>query len=126
MTDQTVNIPLLRKAVEWAEAEAAKPEGESEWYQGFWLSTPIGDCGTAYCIAGWVAQHVDPRYALRSAADGVHACDIAGDALGLPNPEPSWVHMGLTGRHAMQPLFSGGNSIEDVRRIAESIAGERL
>jgi hypothetical protein len=76
MTDQTVNIPLLRKAVEWAEAEAAKPPELCEWRQTYWV-TPASEveaamwgiwadsrsavevgrapeCGTCYCVAGYV------------------------------------------------------------------------
>ena len=35
-----VNIPLLRKAVEWAEAEATKPEIDREWDQSNWVNAP--------------------------------------------------------------------------------------
>lgn len=125
MQEQTVNIPLLRKAVEWAEAEAAKPWELSEWYQGDWVSSPTtiaadsedaeyfgiqvgttkaAECGTCYCIAGYVCEV--------QGLDTKHSWDMhAADALGIsPNT----------------PLFNAHNTIEDVRRIAEDIAGERL
>lgn len=123
MTEQQVNIPLLRKAVEWAEAEAAKPPELCEWRQVFWVSareyTPAWgawvssmpaekdpECGTCYCIAGYVvATEVGPT------PHDVPA--LAASLLGLTEYEAG-------------PLFSASNSIEDVRRIAEEIAEERL
>ena len=60
MTDRQVNIPLLRKAVEWAEAEAAKPPELCEWEQGFWWVPPgsevredlarADECGTCFVL----------------------------------------------------------------------------
>lgn len=109
-----VNIPLLRKAVEWAEAEAAKPLPESQWYQGAFRQEKA--CGTAYCIAGYVAQMQDPRYAKDVWAGGKFVGETAAEALGIKSS------MGTEPGH----LFYSGNTIEDVRRIAEDIAGERL
>ena len=124
------NIPLLRKAVEWVEAQAALPEIDREWMQSDWLATPhdralwnfnlygqaaevvAAHCGAAYCVAGWIAQGVDPRYATASEVDGVHAADVAAGALGLDGDQ--------------DVLFHGSNTAADVRRIAEEIAGERL
>jgi len=118
MTEPTVNIPLLRKAVEWAEAEAAKPWELSEWNQAEvavepqWLQSESGEqkadeCGTCYCIAGYIA-----------ALDGVmvNRMEYAAGVLGIPRTDSMTV----------SPLFASQNTIEDVRRIAESIAGERL
>lgn len=113
-----LNLPLLRKAVEWATAEAARPQVESEWFQGHYRTAgeDLGrSCGTAYCIAGWV-NHSDGHPAL---GDWMHAADLLGishvDAWGDTN-----VRTGL---------FESHNTIEDVRRIAERIArqhGETL
>lgn len=142
MTEPTVNVPLLRKVVEWAEAEAAKPWELREWNQvsviqsperitgyhderGYWVeASKAPSCGTNYCIAGYVAQVtlregervgfgwdiVDPN---GQTVDG--AVERAAEMLGID----AEVAMG-------DGLFAGGNTIEDVRRIAESIAGERL
>jgi hypothetical protein len=108
MSASEVNIPLLRKAVEWAEAEAAKPEG-GLWDQS-WYITDDNACGTSYCIAGWVnVQNGAEGY------DQITDTSAAAESLGIP------VWRGEDGH-----LFDGGNSIEDVRRIAEEIAGERL
>lgn len=120
MTDQTVNIPLLRKAVEWAEAEAAKPTG-GLWIQQLWYTRPDAtgyeadlrerngltpECGTSYCIAGFV-------------------CDVEGiDALGYWDVSAAKA-LGLSVSQCV-PLFHASNTIADVRRIAEDIAGERL
>lgn len=129
-----VNIPLLRKAVEWAEAEAAKPAELREWDQRFWI-TPAsatdpnlnldGDdgwfpwglaisyreglseqCGTAYCIAGYIDSLDGPvRY------PGI--------------PERASEKLGIDEYQAAE-LFDSANDIEKVREVAERIAGERL
>ena len=132
-----VNVPLLRKALEWAEAEAAKPEGLCEWDQvrldpssgperAGWLR-PTNSleqahvvannivarmhkdpaCGTCYCIAGWVVYEVDGQVDLKTVEKRAREL------------------LGLTGTQSIR-LFGGGNSIQDVRRIAEHLAGERL
>lgn len=117
----TVNIPLLRKAIEWAEAEAAKPAGEfCAWNQGAFIMQTA--CGTAFCIAGYVGQIVDPRYAQAERVDDVPVGQAAVEALGIP-VEDGCRDPGCT---CGVPLFSATNTIEDVRRIAESLAGERL
>jgi hypothetical protein len=132
-----VNIPLLRKAVEWAEAEAAKPAELCEWNQSYyyiptleerdtkfahdstmqpepdfdWVAEARKDlapeCGTCYCIAGYVASTVNGSFTYYNAEY------IAKDALGLSSGQAA-------------DLFFGGNSIDHVRRIAEEIAGEKL
>lgn len=121
-----VNIPLLRKAVEWVEAEAKRPATERQWYQKNWVtpesrkilddqSALVNHCGTAYCVAGYVGQLVDPAFINSdwTADRDVHVSDVAMEALGLTS--------GQAGR-----LFHANNTAEDVRRIAEEIAGERL
>lgn len=110
MTSTNVNVPLLRKAVEWAEAEAAKPYSEfCQWDQAEWVQQTY--CGTRFCIAGYVAQLQDARFAGSSVVDGRTAQKVAAEALGCG--------------HA-SALFAVTNTIEDVRRIAEDLAGERL
>jgi hypothetical protein len=132
--DREVNIPLLRKSVEWAEAEAAKPYTECLWFQGDWVMLPEEServdeegavhvkCGTAYCIAGWTAAETlasDERLdsdgnVYNKAGEFVEDCeDRARRLLGLGSWEAS-------------ALFDAGNTIEKVREVAEQIAGERL
>ena len=118
MNETTVNIPLLRKAVEWAEAEAQKPYADCAWHQAAYvlpkeIASGAGksrDCGTCYCIAGYVASLVDPGYEY---VNDMAAPAIALEALGLD-------------AYGDRGLFAPNNTIEDVRRIAEEIAGERL
>lgn len=121
------NVPLLRKAVEWAEAEAAKPPELCEWNQGSWVApksretalrlgttyTTSGlgkadECGTCFCIAGYVVDAVDGP---------THVDEIPARAAEL---------LGIDRFSGEGHLFDSDNSIEDVRRIAEEIAGERL
>lgn len=128
-----VNIPLLRKAVEWAEAEAAKPWEISQWSQGDWVTrfdpldpvepSPVeieagwasegqvksSECGTCFCIAGYVAVAIMGE----SPDVAFHVEGIAAKGLGIKG-------------EVAESLFDCDNTIEDVRRIAESIAGERL
>lgn len=146
----TVNVPLLRKVVEWAEAEAAKPREISEWEQSMWESDPhenlffdpnavdyiesqneyvkqaykkSDECGTCYCIAGYTASiTLRPGETMRdgriylNGKDVCHSSDRAIEELGLPVDKYDF----------MPQLFDAANTIEDVRRIAEGIAGERL
>lgn len=140
-----VNIPLLRKAVEWAEAEAAKPEIDCLWDQSDYITHPVvrawrmtgqyvdldqepvarraererlantvaPHCGTAYCIAGWVGQLLDPRFEKADDVKGMCVAEFAADALGL-DPDQA------------DELFEGSNTIKEVRSIAERIAGGAL
>lgn len=125
-----LNVPLLRKAVEWVEEQAALPEEQSEWYQGTWrVSGDILDrsCGTAYCMAGYIGQLLDERYKESQTVDGMHVADFAGEALGLDTPDvdATYLGVGVIG-HAFQPLFHASNTVEDIRRIAEELAGGPL
>ena len=138
-----VNIPLLRKAVEWAEAEAAKPEIDREWYQGAFTLDPaeyawaLLDDLPEFCGVGPVMRMEARQDAGgRSAAPcgtptaspdtsaevaGLHTNTYAHDAADLLG-----IKYNGYGKEAGGHLFHTDNSIEDVRRIAEDIAGERL
>lgn len=128
--DPMPDIPRLRKAVEWVEAEAARPWPERQWEQGYYVATrettdkdaraawaslayresAPKSCGTCFCVAGFVDQ-LDGQ----SSPYG----EVSTSARRL---------LGLT-REEAGALFAAGNSATDVRRIAESIAarvGERL
>lgn len=118
-----VNVPLLRKAVEWAEVEAEKGSA-SRWDQQWWRFTPtvfvegIGvtnaTCDTCYCIAGYVGTLVNEAYVHSEwDDDGVHVADAAQKALGLTAEQAGC-------------LFRSSNTIEQVREIAEHIAGGAL
>lgn len=136
-----VNVPLLRKAVEWVEEQdkLAVSGHRSEWAQDQWMAyrtddgllvdgvfvddatkaelhrlAERGECGTAYCVAGYVGQLLDESYKYTWSPDGLPAVDdFAERALGLTTNQADL-------------LFGGVNTADDVRRIAEEIAGEKL
>jgi hypothetical protein len=133
----TPNIPLLRKSVEWVESQAALPEIDREWDQARYICQPDmrarvlidqrsmstdyyqllsalqNHCGTTYCVAGYIGQLEDERYCHHDMVNGIHVAEFAQKQLGLTEGQSQW-------------LFSGENTAADVRRIAESIAGEAL
>lgn len=130
----TVNVPLLRKTLEWAYGEWQKVRRDeiSEWNQGNWMVSTAGlydysekvyeafrqgaACGTACCIAGKVALddgwHPAMTRGLGGFAyrDGERAdvFDIGRDLLGLTNEQANW-------------LFAGGNTIYNLYSIANQI-----
>jgi hypothetical protein len=136
-----IDIPQLRKVVEWAEVEAAKPRELSRWEQDWWVSDDgewgeydaHGDyhvmqkdpeCGTCFCIAGQLVycnlnagEYLDSD-TVRNRRGNV-VTTVAARALDLLNV----TYEGMPSRF---PLFSAENSIEDIREIAEELAGERL
>jgi hypothetical protein len=129
MWSRTVNIPLLRKAVEWVEEQEKRPLHQRQWNQGhyvhynIWAGLKVDDlgyCGTTYCVAGYVGQLLEPRYSDDALPVGrlgepdlPHVNDFAAEALGLTTPQADL-------------LFSGSNTASQVRRIAERLAGEKL
>lgn len=135
-----VNIPLLRKCVEWVENEASKPAIDRRWWQNRYLTPPRvlagwllqyqpgvnilneyelldqveTHCGTAFCVAGYVGQLYEERYQFEDCPDGLgHVSEFAQKKLGLTSEQA-------------QKLFAGENSVHDIRRIAEQFAGEPL
>lgn len=138
MTEKTVDIPLLRKGLEWVEEQEALPVERRRWNQGqyvvswrFFLDTRLTrrafdaaatqpetaallDCGTACCFAGYIAQEAEPGFTEKSIEyQNTYARDVAVD------------HLGITDGQA-RSLFDGDNSAAAVRRICEEIAGEPL
>lgn len=119
------NIPLLRKAVEWVEEQEQLDPRTRQWMQETVVLPEdariiqhhheVG-CGTAYCVAGYVAHLVDPDH-LRG-----NQIEVAAEALGI-----DW-----DDRSTVQPyvphggLFSYDNKAADIRSIAEQLAGEKL
>lgn len=116
--DRVVDVPLLRKAVEWAEAEA-RLGVESGWQQ--WSvahRTSQTHCGTAFCIAGW-ALYAGAGMTVEDIRNDPDALERASELLGIP----SWNESCRTGE---DHLFDGSNELADVRRLAEQYAGEAL
>ena len=150
-----VNIPLLRKEVEWVEEQDKLPYTVREWNQRVYVE-PLFDtslnnanrkrqelgmanhCGTAYCVAGHIGAQLDKRFA-RDSSIVVTKDDPLVQYLGeeyitaLNREGTVLVHvehvatkaLGLSGYDASR-MFSGSNSAEDIRRIAEEVAGEKL
>lgn len=134
----TVNVSLLRKAVEWVEEQDKLPEIDREWVQGGWVTGPWNmaynlvyeavplrrhefaelanklepHCGTAYCVAGYIGQMHDARYAKADNVGGVPVAEYAEKLLGIEGLD--------------HDLFEGTNTAADIRRIAEKLAGEKL
>ncbi|MGH3496304.1 MAG: hypothetical protein ACRDP1_02415 [Nocardioidaceae bacterium] len=123
-TDRTPNIPLLRKALAWAEAEAAKPPDDRQWHQQYWRLTPREaygrdmtppTCGTTYCLFGWVCYLSGKETDEDRLADG-HVYTRARNLLGIDIDTAN-------------RLSADYNTIEDLRHLAEEIAasvGETL
>lgn len=149
-----VNVPLLRKAVEFVEASAAlhgervldtgyaKTDLGTVWNQDDW-STLVNEelaveligkrgtvnletCGTAYCVAGYVTS-LQPGYQaeIRLNADAEPRLYETLNGREFYHSEVARKALGLTLDQA-DILFSGGNTAQDVRRLAEFFAGEPL
>ncbi len=120
--NKIVNIPLLRKSVEWVEEQAALPWVNREWYQDEWrrpghfIINAQGQkksCDTVMCIAGRIADWHGIEWNSNGyiAVDGRSVPEIASELLGIERSSG---------------LFDVNNTAADVRRIAEELAGERL
>lgn len=151
-----VNVPLLRKTVEWVEEQAALHWRHREWRQSDWVSPPPGAdtdgtcsnatcrccepqrralraratgpaCGTAYCLAGYIG-HLDGVLATIPviARDGT-VVEVETDRTtdGEHVSRYAARRLGLTGE-TEHPLFNASNTAQEIRRIAEKIAGEPL
>lgn len=146
-----VDIPLLRKVVEWVDEQDKIPEIDREWLQRTWhaashdhalhlashlpnvdydLVRSLADvlqphCGTAYCAAGYVA-HLDGMLkdndnAFVSQPDHPDADDDGEISISQYAKE----RLGLTETQAAA-MFNGANTAAQVRHYAEKAAGERL
>lgn len=119
------NLPLLRKGVEWVESENRKPKAESEWYQGYYAVGGLmieRTCGTAHCLAGFIAEQDGGHRIDALMIDGDYGGQVAIDLLGITNRD-AWGDDDAFG------LFTAGNTVEEIREIAETIArryGEEL
>lgn len=108
-----LNVPLLRKQLEWADSENAKAKrGEkSEWAQTTW-------CGTSCCIAGHTVldlgwTHEGPAGARKEGAVQQSVRAVAAGALGLTSFEADL-------------LFDGANDIKTLWTHAERITGGEI
>lgn len=125
----TLNIPLLRKVVEWVEEQETLTYDQDgrEWDQGVWfrqIEDRNGWCQTLCCVAGKTAliEGWKPDFGpfdsimtsfVERGGERAEVSDVAAKALGLTTSEAN-------------DLFRGFNGPDSVRLIAERIAGERL
>lgn len=147
-----LNVPLLRKTVEWAESQwELEQKGQfSEWFQQAWVCFPShaqNTCGTAYCMAGYIGQMNNPAFVRADAIQPNLLSEIdltlypAFEALkqrmaDYPGYEihvadyaaillgfEGYTHMEeVCDAHGIRDLFSGGNGIHEVREIAVAMA----
>ena len=122
----TLNIELLRNAVEWVEAQDKLDTSIREWNQGYWLQRQFAEgewCGTGMCLAGYIGYSTDERFRLEETIedlgwynmrgdDSLHVSDYARDALGITEDEA-------------ERLFSANNSAWRIRAVASDIAESR-
>lgn len=132
-----LDIARLRKVVDWAVEQAARPEQESEWEQGSWAQEgeDLGrSCGTAYCIAGKLIADVDGEQALwdmfrEHPMENRPFIARGAEILGV-TPNECWgVFTDASGKFGSGTLFAPENTIHDVREQAARLAeryGERL
>ena len=139
------NIPLLRKYVEWVEWQDTLPKhsDQREWDQNNWFRKIIRRvkheepqprdaqgrfmeyqepnlCQTKCCVAG------------RVVLDAGFTMGNGGTIKKTPKGQEEWKGRGCSelANHILglseHNLFSASNTAQDVRRIAEGLAGERL
>jgi hypothetical protein len=138
------NIPLLRKYVEWVEEQAQLPELHREWHQGWWIvdveernryreatNSSRGQfrdpnvCGTAYCVAGKVVTDAGykPVYSFTFGTGNIGEVADGEETYGIS--ELASELLGVTYEDGNR-LFASHNTAQDIRKVAEEIAGERL
>lgn len=149
MEQQQINIPMLRKAVEWAEAQQLEAQLNdmlgviSEWNQGVWIARDdeTNECGTSYCIAGYIVIQAgykprwseDDTWSLAWGQESVYVSDKYNNTRLLIS-DVAARELGQTHEcccccdecYLIDALFDGTNKAEDIRRIAEELAGEKL
>ena len=122
MTERKVNIPLLRKTVEWVEEQEQLEE--SRWNQRDWFSfhyNLVADqrehfCNTSYCFAGKVVM--DAGWTPTTTTFCVKKDGVVRDIADVANE--------LLGLEKLHSLYGATNTASDIREIAEHLAGERL
>lgn len=127
MSEPTYNTDLLMQV---REKIANEPEKHHQAAWALASSNPAegGDCGTAYCVAGWAAVLDGQTLEWRESYGGVWVADwtTGGEAI--------WAYartaLGLTPREDVR-LFSAENSRDYVLRVLDALIeagknGERL
>ena len=133
---------LLRKGVEWVEEQDALPIVDRTWHQGSWWMSKrrregylreiarkgtchvseqqVKDCGTAYCLFGYLADITGQEWDEDSAG-------FLGSRLKSGKSVSTYIArlLDLDAEEA-EELSRAHNTAADIREVAEQIAGERL
>lgn len=114
------DLPLFRKAIDWVRTEAALPVSESQWNQGQWISPKLfgESCGTAYCVAGYVAYL--SGFPIGSGSYPLVSTDLGSESI----PGVARRLLGLTDEEA-EALFGANNGIGEIEAIAAAICQRR-
>ena len=131
-----LNIPLLRKSVEWVETQEQLAGSKRHWFQGSWtkklmdhaqqdLNDPY--CGSAMCVAGKVSFDAGWKPVWYEEDDGgtEYADNATKNGVEMSIDLIARNELGITYEQS-EALFAGYNDASDIRRVAESIAGQRL
>lgn len=127
--DRKPNIPLLRKCVEFVEQQSKLPTQIRNWDQEVWVRKSDNFCGTVGCVAGNIAiedgivDWDDPNCILEN--NFYNTIMNGPDGYSIDVEDWAMYRLGLSRDQAFD-LFKMNNSAEDVRRVAEQIAGEKL
>lgn len=122
-----VDVPLLRKVVEWAEVESSLPKDNRTWDQTWWARETT--CGTSMCLAGSIVALDGGEFNFHEGFDG----SVANTAR-MPDGTTCSVRdyarrqLGLTHTEAAH-LFASENTIEEIKIFANVIlerADDRL
>jgi hypothetical protein len=139
-----VNIPLLRKGLEWVEWQDTLPMIDSEWNQGDFVLPPEIKAFTLIAGQRYINDHRMSTGELQALTEKVaphcgSAYCFAGyigqleDARYARTDEVDGIHVGQFAQEQLgiteyqaEALFSADNTAKDIREICESIAGEPL
>jgi hypothetical protein len=133
-----VDVPLLRKGVEWVLAESERSTDERSWFQRWWRTRRVNEqgqaCGTALCLAGYICE-MDPSWEWRDETlrhdfgppVRSELVKMSAHQAG-PNGDTAGVHasrlLGLTYDEA-NALFHESNTAETIRSLAREICESR-
>ena len=133
----SVNVRLLGRAVRWVESQQRL--ASKAWYQGAWWRRDVADaradrddpfCGSAMCVAGKVCLDAGflPVIVTESDLPDVEWADqcqdpITGEILDFDVAAARLLGIEMDDARL---LFAGSNNVNDIRQIAEDIAGQPL
>ncbi len=130
-----VDVPKLRKLVEWVEEQDVLAESDRVWDQELWFhqDLPVIQavenkydpyCGTSMCAAGKLA--FDAGWLPVIDGQGYIGDRATKDGVTKFYSEIGAEELGLNVADDYSPLFNASNTASDIRAIAEDYAGERL